>query len=323
MRTLYRRRLPLLLSVLVAVLALGVGDGTDSARAQRIALGAYIPEAGWHPGRIGRYAETVGREPVIVSDYHQWNEAPFPRRELAAIWRRGAIPMITWEPMSYGGRRYPLRAIAAGRFDGYLRRSARAVERWGKPIFVRFAHEMNGNWYPWGVGSPGVTARLYKRAWRHVVRVFRKQGADNVRWVWCPNVNQGGGIPFGGLYPGDAWVDWVGLDGFNWGYGGRSYSFDQIFAHSYQVLRRLSPKPIMIAETGTYPAGRARWIAQALGRQAPRFGRLRALVWFNRSANGVSLRFDRPAAALDSFRRATRRGVYRTSRRSLLGIGAR
>lgn len=294
-----------------------------SASAQRVALGAYIPEAGWHPGRIQRFAAMAGRAPVIVSDYRQWDQPPFDRSQLSAVWRRGAVPMITWEPMSYHGRRYPLRAIAAGRYDGYLRRSARAARAWDKPIFVRFAHEMNGDWYPWGVGAPGVSAGLYKSAWRHVVRVFRREGADRVRWVWCPNVNQGGEIPFAGQYPGDSWVDWVGLDGFNWGYGGRSYSFGQIFGSSYRTLRRLSPKPVMIAETGTYAHGRAKWISQALGRQLRRFGRVKALVWFNRPANGVGFRFDRPRAARDAFRRAVQGRTFHTSRSRLLASGER
>jgi hypothetical protein len=301
----------------LACLAIGcLAASPVAASGQPVALGAYIPGVAWHPGQIDRYDRLMGRPPAIVSDYKQWDVVPFERSELRAIWSRGAVPMITWEPMSYHGRHYPLRAIARGRFDGYVRRSARQAAAWGRPILLRFAHEMNGDWYPWGVG--GNSAHAYKVAWRHVVRIFRRTGADNVKWVWAPNVDQGGGHPFAGLFPGNRWVDWVGLDGFNWGYGGSFYSFRRIFSHSYGVLSRLSDRPMMIAETGAADAGKARWISQALRRQLPRFDRIRALVWFNYRANGVNLRFDTPAPALRAFRAAAREPRYALSGEALM-----
>jgi hypothetical protein len=312
--------------LLLTLMSLATGAADHSSRASaapaeghRIALGAYIPGASWHPGRVGRFASVFGREPVIVSDYRQWDSAPFVASQLTAVWRRGGLPMITWEPMSYRRKHYPLRAIAGGRFDRYLDRSARAARDWGHPILVRFAHEMNGNWYPWGSGVDGNTASDYKRAWRHVVRIFRRVGATNVRWVWTPYVD-GGHLPFRRFYPGDRWVDWVGLDGFNWGYGGSTYSFQQIFGRSYRMLARLSSRPMMIAETGTTRKNKARWISQALDRQLPRFRRIRALVWFDAWANGVDLRLGFPAAAMRAFRSAARAKLYASTRGSLLEL---
>jgi len=289
---------------------------------RRVALGVYAPGLFRRPARIGRYARLLGRSPLIVSEYKQWDFAPFVRDELADVWRRGALPMITWEPLSYHGHRYPLRRIVRGGYDRYLRNAARAAAAWGKPILLRFAHEMNGDWYPWGRGVDGNTARLYKHAWRHAVRIFRRLGAGNVRWLWCPNVNQAGGLPFAGLYPGGRWVDWVGLDGFNWGYGGRSYSFRSIFASSLSRLARIAPgKPAIVAETGAYDRGKARWIRQALGRQLPRLGRVRAMVWFNQPVNGVDLRFDGTRAGLRAMRHGTRRELFDVTREWLLGAG--
>ena len=310
-----RRRAGVLLAV-VALLASGSLPAAASA-AQRIALGSYVPNLSQHPASIDRYTRLMGRKPVIVSSYKQWDVAPFERRELRAVWSRGAVPMITWEPLSYHGHRYPLLAIARGRYDRYLRRSADAAAAWGKPILLRFAHEMNGNWYPWGRGVDGNTAHRYKVVWRHVVRIFRRAGADNVSWVWTPNVDQGQ-WPFRGLYPGDAWVDWVGFDGFNWGYGGRSLSFGEIFNRSYRVLARISHRPMIVAETGTYGRGKAAWISQALNRQVPRLSRIKALVWFNCPANGVDLRFNQPRSALHAFRRAARSARYESTRERLL-----
>jgi Glycosyl hydrolase family 26 len=295
----------------------GVAPGTAAARC--IAIGAYDPQASQWPQSIDRYGQIVGRRPVIVSYYHQWDSTPFVASELRGAWDRGAVPMITWEPMSYAGRRFPLRAIARGRFDHYVRSAARVAAAWGKPLLLRFAHEMNGNWYPWGAGLDGNTPHAYKVAWRRVVRIFRRNGADNVKWVWTPYTNQFGGVPFERFYPGDRWVDWVGLDGFNWGYGGRSYSFRQLFGSSYGVLARISQRPMMIAEVGTTDRGKTRWISQALRRQLPRLRRIKALVWFNDGDNGVDLRFNGSQGALGAFRAAVRTGRYGATRQSLLG----
>jgi beta-mannanase len=292
------------------------------ASARGIALGAYVPEATWKPRAIDRYARQVGRTPVIVSSYKPWTSSPFLPRELKPVWRRGAIPMITWEPWSWGGRhRFPLRAIAAGRFDGYVRRSARAAARWDRPLLVRFAHEMNGNWYPWG-RVRGNTAGLYKRAWRHVVRIFRRAGASKAMWVWSPNVDNHGKYPFRGLYPGDAWVDWVGLDGFNWGKQGEWTSFRQVFGRSYGLLTRISRRPVIVAETGSAQRGgsKAAWVSRALRREIPRLRRIRAVVWFDERFNGIDTRVDSSGSALRAFRGGARSSRYAMDRGQLLAV---
>ncbi|HEX3561704.1 MAG TPA: glycosyl hydrolase [Solirubrobacterales bacterium] len=307
--------------VAIAIVALAwAGVSPDSAAARRIALGSYIPNVTQRAGSIDRYARLIGRSPAIVSYYKQWDSAPFVSKELRAVWTRGAVPMITWEPLSYRGRHYSLRGISRGRYDRYLRKAAGAAADWGHPILVRFAHEMNGDWYPWGAGIDGNTPHMYKVAWRRVVRIFRRAGADNVRWVWTPNANQFGGLPFKRFYPGDAWVDWVGFDGFNWGYNGRSYSFKQLFGRSYRVLASISRRPMMIAETGTCNRGKANWISQAMGRQLPRFKRIKAFVWFNGSDNGVDLRFNSSRPALRAFRAAARANRYGATRNLLLDV---
>ena len=195
-----------------------------------------MPGASEHPGLIDGFARQAGRRPAIVLSYKDWSSLPFSSTELDAIWRRGAVPMITWEPWTSSGRGFPLREIAAGRFDRYLRRAAGSAAHWGKPLFVRFAHEMNGNWYPWGRGVDGNTARDFRKAWKHVVDLFRFHGATNVRWVWSPNEDSGGNFQFGPLYPGDEWVDWIAMDGFNFGGSVGWPSFTTIFASTYERL---------------------------------------------------------------------------------------
>jgi hypothetical protein len=308
-----------LASLLVALAGLiAVGPATDTAGARTIALGSYVPGADWAPKRIDRYARLMGRRPVIVGYYKQWGSRPFRARELKGVWSRGAVPMITWEPWRNWSRGVSLRRIGNGREDRYIATAARAVAAWDRPVLVRFAHEMNGDWYPWGTVRN--SAHEFKLAWRRVVRIFRRAGADNVRWIWAPNVNQFGGLPFKRFYPGNAWTDWVALDGFNWGYEGRSYTFKRLFGRSYRVLAKLSNRPMMIAETGTYARGKARWIMQAMGRHLPSMRRIKALVWFNEPVNGVDMRFNSSRAALRAFRASGRTSLYSARRESLLDV---
>jgi len=311
----------------VAVVAGLLVPGTTAAAQEAnapIAFGAYLPDSTLTPRVVDRFGRSIGREPVIVHYYKQWDFQPFVRSELADVWRRGSLPMITWEPWSYEGRDYPLPAIARGRFDGYVRRAARAAASWDRPVLLRFAHEMNGPWYPWGQGRRGNDPALFKNVWRRLVRIFREEGATEVRWVWTPNVNGGGRWPFRRLYPGDAWVDWVGLDGYNWGLRGDWQSFTRIFGNSYNALTRLTDRPMIVGETGSSQSGgdKAAWLASALGQELPRFSRIRAVVWFNAEANGIDWRLNSSPAALRAFRAGISSPRYDASRASFLATPA-
>jgi hypothetical protein len=316
-----RRALGCALALALALATLTAGP----AAARPLALGAYIPGASEDPRRIDAFAREVGRKPVIVLSYKNWSSLPFDRAELNSIWRRGAVPMLTWEPQTSSGRGFPLREIAAKRFDRYLRRAAGSARIWGKPLFVRFAHEMNGHWYPWGVGVGGNTAREFRKAWKHIVDLFRFQGATNVRWVWSPNEDSGGSLPLGSLYPGDEWVDWIAMDGFVFGGTVGWPSFTAIFGNTYERLAELSNRPMMIAETAANDEGgdKAAWIASALQREAPRFSRIRALTWFDEVKPNGDFRVDSSPESLQAFRAAVDSPTYAATRRTLLSTPAK
>jgi hypothetical protein len=291
-----------------------------SAAATPLATGVYLPGASAQPRLLDRYTKEVGMAPVIVSSYKDWSSLPFSSRELEGIWARGAVPMITWEPWTSNEKPFHLDDIAAGRFDSYLRRSARSAANWGKPLMIRFAHEMNGNWYPWGRGVEGNTSQDYRKAWKHVVDLFRFHGATNVIWVWSPNEDSGGTYQFAPFFPGEEWVDWVALDGFNFGGAEGWPSFTQVFGSTYDRLVEVSSRPLLIAETGSSESGgdKAEWVASALGREAPRFPHLRAVVWFDSEAGDADFRVDSSPAALEAFRKGIGTPAYAESRQELL-----
>jgi membrane-bound metal-dependent hydrolase YbcI (DUF457 family) len=295
-----------------------VADGSPAAdRTPKVAVGAYVPGVDEDPAVLDAYAAAVGRPPAIAHLYRTWSKLPFEPDSLNAIWARGAVPLVTWEPWGqFQGAGVSLWEIASGGWDAYIAQAARQAVVWSGPLLVRFAHEMNGGWYPWGASVNGNTPAVYRSAWRRVVSIFRSEGADNVRWVWTPYADLGK-LPFKRYYPGDKWVDWAGLDGFNWGYP--FMSFRKIFDSSYEALARLTSKPLMIAETGSVEEGgnKAAWVRRAM-RVLPRYTHIKALVWFSDiHPDGTDWRVDSSPSALNAFRQALRVPEY-TARREFL-----
>ena len=196
--------------------------GPASAAGAPIKLGVYTtaqgqlgaPEdAAW----LDNYAATVGRNPDIVMDYSNVTDPLLTGREISNLQARGETPMVTWQlfQSGYGGPTISLDELAAGNYDSYLHKAAALAKTLPFEVMIRFGHEMNGDWYGWSGNPTG-----YVNAWRHVVGVFRQDGATNVKWVWSPNVDYNGSYPFASYFPGDSWVDYVALDGYNWGTAG-------------------------------------------------------------------------------------------------------
>jgi hypothetical protein len=234
--------------------------------------------------RVGKKAslEMMG-QPWMMNGQYQ----AFPAAYLQKIRDRGTIPVLDWgsSDLCCGTAQpnFSLANIANGAHDPFLIQWAQASKAWGHPFFIRFDAEMNGWWRPWSEQLNGNQPGDFARAWRHVVDVFRAQGATNVTWVWCPNLEYNGSVPFSQLYPGDAYVDWTCLDGYN--KGSSSVGFASLFGQSYTDLVKLAPsKPVMIGETSSfeYSGAKAAWITDALGTQLPqRFPQVKAFVWFN------------------------------------------
>lgn len=249
-------------------------------------------------GAVRVWSEQNGARPAIVNWYQQWltGERRFRPDWARRVARTGAIPMITWEPWSApeGERHTPvqpdisLARIAAGDHDALIRAWARDVAAYGQPVLIRLMHEMNGNWYPWGVHVNGNTPADYVAAWRHVHRVFDRAGADNVSWIWSINNLEridGEDHAIRDYYPGGRWVDWVSTSGFNWG---EAYSWsswrtaDPLYGDTYRELSRFD-RPIMISEIGTTDiGGDARlWIRQTFQRLRTGYPKLRAVLWYD------------------------------------------
>ena len=308
-----------LIALALAVCLLASGP----AQAHKLILGVNTDGIGEHPGAsLDAFKQRTGRMPQIAMFYRDWNPkwstALVTPKIVAAIGDRGAVPMITWEPTLAAGvkprqTQYSLDNIAGGAFDDYIKRAAAEAAAFGKPLMICFGHEMNGSWYTWGVGPLGNTPDDFVRAWRHIVDIFNRAGADNVRWVWAPNVYGHGFVTgFQPFYPGDDYVDIVGLDGYNFGPTTDTpwLGFKQLFHKSYKAAGRLTSKPLIVAETSSTEKGgnKPQWIRKAIGNTLKReMPKVRALIWFNRKKE-TDWRVNSSQDSLAAFRHQVSKG---------------
>ena len=198
----------------------------------------------------------------------------FPRAAADGLRERGVTPLVYWQPTDPGdpgaGRFERYRTIIEGRHDRYIRAWARSARDYGKPVIVRFAHEMNGTWFPWSLTNFDNTPGRFQEAWRHIVRLFRQVGADNVAFLWSPFQTCSTCAPweYEDFYPGNAYVDYVGVTALNWG-DATWTPLDGLLAEPLTMLRRLTRtpndrlgKPVILPETGSNHIGgdKAAWI---------------------------------------------------------------
>lgn len=240
--------------------------------------------------------DEVGRSVDVLNFYDAFHwEADFPVALVTAIDDAGCVPEITWEPWNpHAGPDQPdyaLAQIAGGRYDLYIARWAEAAAHYDKPLLMRFAHEMNGDWYPWSVRRAGGDPAGYVAAFQRVHRAFGYAGASKVEWVWSPNVVlSGDDRALIESYPGDEFVDLVGLDGYNFGddRSGRQWTDPaELFGASLALLDTIAPsKAVWINETGSTDLGgdKAAWIADAI--RYLDTTRVEGLMWFEVASPG-------------------------------------
>ncbi|HEX6782853.1 MAG TPA: glycosyl hydrolase [Solirubrobacterales bacterium] len=237
----------------------------------------------------------------------------FPAEEMQTIRRHGATPFFSWSSQSIPSSEvqpdYQLSDVISGRYDGFIRGWAKDAARWGQRFFLRFDWEMNGDWFPWAERANGNRPGEYVRAWRHVHDVFAEVGATNPIWVWCPNVDFEGSLQdLRAVYPGDDYVEWTCLDGYNSGANpakpDRWRSFDQLYRRTYdEIAERIAPgKPMVLGEIASTEQGgsKAQWIADMFD-VLPEYPRVRGLVWFDKFENGMDWPIETSPAAIEAF----------------------
>lgn len=276
----------------------------DVVASERV-YGAHLRPQNDYAATIAAYTRAVAAAPGIVMYFQPWrvasgNCSPFDAYPYLpeAVRSAGALPLITWEPLQEGSgsaqHAFSYDRILAGAHDECIAQFARDVRGFRTPVLIRLAHEMNGNSNSWTGIANGNNPPGYVAVFRKVVDMFRAEGASNARFVWSPDHASPPEVPqpaseIRNYYPGDGYVDFIGVSGYNWGNdplrGGGWVSAEQLFSNFLGAMSRDAPgKPVLITEIGSVPGyadfSRADWYREAFAFFSSRKD-LKGVVWFN------------------------------------------
>jgi hypothetical protein len=250
-------------------------------------IGIYAPGMPASISPMDSFKTANGVQTNIAPYYSTWGE-PFMSTFAVKAAAHHAVTLVQMDPGEV-----KLTAIASGRYDSYLRRYADAVgdfgHHTGRGVIIGFGQQPNCYWYPWGYRD--TRPHVWVNAWRHVVTLFRQQGADDVTWLWTVTaINKSiGDIWPNRWWPGRRYVTWVGIDGY---YFRPSNKFGSLFGRTIKDIRSLTRDPILVSETGALDkAGKPIKIEDVF--RGVRSHRLLGLIWRNKR----SWRLDTRAAA--------------------------
>lgn len=282
-----------------------------------------------HPDRLEKLESEIGKKVAIANYFRGWQflESENIIMELNTLSNSGWRPMVSANPYFFKDCTAPkgmtlYKAIWLGHCDELLHRIARNFKQVEKPFFLRFAWEMNVGSMEWSISETGSYPQEFINAWKRFHDIVKEEGATNVIWVFSPQVETPTTTDIAALYPGDDYVDWVALDGYNWGET-RSWSnwqsFKDIFYKSYIKLHELAPsKPFMIAEVNTVDKGgdRGAWYKQMLSEEIPNdFPEIDAIVFFNEDKTeeeGINWLIDNTPTSLEQFKQGISSPIYKS-----------
>ena len=244
--------------------------------------GAYTS---WQVADVKNFESKVGKQMNYVATFVHWgneNELPLDLGNLAKS--RGQTLVLYWEAMDYNvttadDPRFSYDAILGGKWDSYITDFASQVRHFGGQIILIPFEEMNGDWYPWSINKNGNNALKHINAYRYLTKFF--DGIPNVKFGWTVNNLSENGVSshIADYYPGDAYVDIIGVNGFN--FDAPWMNFNQIFDSSLQQLEAIN-KPIMIFSMSCAQGSqKTSWIKDALGVQIQKHPKITGWIWFN------------------------------------------
>ena len=286
-------------------------------------------QAPWDMTAVSKFEEGARKKVSMVQFFQPFaNCNPgcsfyrFPTTPMENIRNHGSIPVLSWSSQSIPSTKeepdFQLSDVISGRYDSYIREFATQAKGWNHPFFLRFNWEMNGRWFPWHEGVNGNQPGESAKAWRHVHDIFSAVGVTNATWVWCPNVEYSGSTSLSSLYPGDSYVDWTCLDGYNWGTNpakpDRWKSFGEVYKASYQkIVESIAPsKPMMIGEVATteYGGSKAAWIKDMLAKLPTDYPKVRALLWFDKFDSNMDWPVETSGTATAAFAEGLQSSAY-------------
>jgi hypothetical protein len=271
------------------------GGGPVPFRPGEAMLGAYLDLTGTSLTQaLALRRQQLGRTERIVHTFYAWTDALL--QGLPSL-PAGSIPLVSWRGTTYAD-------ILNGSSDDLIAAAARRLAADKKPTMLRWAWEMNGDWYSWGGSKNPERSAGYVTSWQRIHKIFAAEGATNVSWVWSPNWRSSPPETWNEVadyYPGDKYVDWVGMSGYNLHRETPAALFDTIYT---QYSTR---KPIMITEVGAVDRGgrtKAEWI-ETFGTWVGDRPGVGAVSWFDTDTHPnypEKWRIDTDADSLAAFR---------------------
>lgn len=272
-------------------------------------FGVVVNDYANRTGELSSLEQMTGRSFSSVSIFKQFGSrynSNLILDDLAYIKSNNKRLLIAWEPWNpeQGGNQSIdyLKEIPEGKHDIYLKSFATTIRSYGAPVTLRFGHEMNGNWYPWGQRPAE-----YIKAYRYVVTFLKNEGVSNVNWMWSINAENVPTSPISSVnnfYPGNDVVDVVGIDGFNFGTSSGGWrSFRQIFSPAYEFLSANYDKPIVISETASAEIGgnKPAWVTAMANDLPIYFSKVSEVIWFS-ILKEADWRINSSEATLQSFK---------------------
>jgi hypothetical protein len=245
-----------------------------------------------------------------AAPYPAGHFCPFQTSLFDTVRQHGYVPILSWASSNNDSSSDPAyrdSAVASGSQDAYITQFAKDAKAWGHPFFLRFDSEMNGGWWNYGAGENGSnhiapnTSASFVAMWRHVHDIFSQVGVSNVTWVWCPNTETSLDASLASVFPGNSYLDWTCIDGYN--YDGPWASFHDRFAADYQTITStLAPtKPMLIGETASTATGGSKpnWITGMFSDLASSFPKIRGFIWYEIDAVGPNGKSDWPIEGPD------------------------
>lgn len=201
---------------------------------------------------------TAQRNLDVVHQYHAWDEA-WPTATESSWAGGGRIIFGNASARQTSGAVLTWSAIASGSQDSVIHTMASRLRAFGHQLFFSFDEEPEDRYHSNPTAYPLAS---YVAAYRRIHDLFAADGATNVVWVWNVSGYIGNASIYPSLYPGDAYVDWIGWDPYNWfncpvNTTNVWQSFDTIVAPFYNWVAAgnlggtSAAKPYMLAEYGT------------------------------------------------------------------------
>ncbi len=278
--------------------------------------------------KLHEFQSLISKKVSIAHYYRGWDELNKPglSDQLYSINKNGWTPMISANPYfslkcSENKEENIYQAITQGHCDSLILAIADNFKKYNKPVYFRFAWEMNIDSIQWSTQYTGSSPSEFVSAWRHIHDIFRENEVKNLKWVFSVNVEKANSPSIASLYPGDKYVDWIAIDGYNWGTTqnwSKWLSFKEVFQSTYDHLIRVAPKkPLMLSEVNSVNIGgnKAAWFQDMLSYQIPNnFKKVNMIIFFNEDKTkeeGINWNIENSHQVVEAIKNSLKNDIYK------------